>query len=124
MLAVQIFFIECLPYILKSSKEAHRPEAPHAPPPMFITLFLERMGKLSATKSHVLLYLERFTHVLIHYSEKQLSQTILCSKYDFQIVQIQKFQKNYRKSIVRVKVFRYLTILVVATHGCTIKKLF
>ena len=37
----------------------------HAPPPMLMILFLERMGALSATKVHVALqiYLERFSHV-------------------------------------------------------------
>ena len=58
---MQIFFIECLPYILKSSKEAHRFRISlnldlyqkHTSPPMFMTLFLERMGELSVTKAHV-----------------------------------------------------------------------
>ena len=53
MVAVQIFFIECLPYILKISKEAHRRGAPHTPPPMFMNLFLERIATLRATKPYV-----------------------------------------------------------------------
>ena len=129
-----MFFIECLPYILKSSKETHRFRISfnlelyqiHAPPPMFMTLFLERMGALSATKHHVpprhppriLNVLPMYRYIL---SGKQLFQTVLCSKYDFQIVQIQKFQKNFRKSIIMVNIFRYLTILVVATHRYSIK---
>ena len=48
-----MFFIECLPYILKSSEKTHQPGAPHTPPSMFMTLFLERMITLSATKPHV-----------------------------------------------------------------------
>ena len=88
---------------------------------MFMTLFLERMGELSSTKTccsqTLQAYFERFTNVEIHFSGKQLSQPILCCKYDFQIVQIQKFLNNFRKSIIMVKVFRYLAILVVATHS-------
>ena len=45
-------------------------------------------------------------------------QTTLCSKYDFQVVQIQKLKKKkIKKPITMVKVLRYLTILVVATHA-------
>ena len=59
MIAVQIFFIECLLYILKSSKEAHRFRISfnlelyqdQTSPSMFMTL--DRMGVLSATKAHV-----------------------------------------------------------------------
>ena len=101
----------------------------HTPPPIFISLFLERMGALSATKFHVaprlpnsilkVLPMHRYI-----FSGNQLFQTILCSKYDFQVVQMQKFQRNFRKSIIMDKVFRYLTILVVATHRYSIKKLF
>ena len=58
------------------------------------------------------------------FSETTFQNNILCSKYDFQIVQIQKFQKKFRKSIIMVKVFSHLTILVVATHKYSIKKLF
>ena len=58
------------------------------------------------------------------FRETTFQNNILCSKYDFQIVQIQKFQKKFRKSIIMVKVFSHLTILVVATHKYSIKKLF
>ena len=61
MVTVEISFIECLLYILKSSKEAHHFKISfnldlhqkHTPPPMFLTLFLERMAALSATTTHV-----------------------------------------------------------------------
>ena len=77
----------------------------HTPPPMFMTLLLEGMGALSVTKAHVA---PRLPKSILN---------LLCSKYDFQIVQIQtKCQRNFRKSIIMVKVYRYLTILVVATH--------
>ena len=60
MVAVQIFF-ECLPYILKSSKETHlfrissnlELHQKHTLPPIFTTLFLERLWALNATKPHV-----------------------------------------------------------------------
>ena len=71
-----MFFIECLRYIWKSSKETHRfrisfnlgLHQKHTQTPIFMTLFLERMEALSATRPLFLpyssnLYLEQFTHV-------------------------------------------------------------
>ena len=114
MVTVQKFCIECPPYILF--------QVPRKP----MTLSLERMGALSVTKPHIPPRLpESILNVLPMYryifSGKQLSQTILCSKYDFEIVQVQNLEKFFRKSTAMVKVFRYLTILVVATHKYSIK---
>ena len=102
----------------------------HTPPPMFMNFFLERMEALSATKALVASTLPKPilnvlpTHVQIHFSEKQLPQIILCCKYDFQIVQKQKFQKFFRKSIIVAKVSGYLPTLVVDTYRYSIKTLF
>ena len=132
MVAVQIFFLEISSLHFEKfqgisfNRELHQK---HTPPLMLMNFFLDRMGALSATKALVASRLPKPilnvlpTHVQIHFSGKQLPQIILCSKYDFQIVQIQKFQNFFRKSIIVVKVSRYFPTLVVATHRYSIKKL-
>ena len=76
------------------------------------------MEALSATKVHVAPRLPILNVLPIY---RYIFQGSNFSKYDVQIAQIQKFQNNFRKSIIMVKVFSYLTMLVVAIHRYSIK---
>ena len=92
-----------------------------------MTLFLGRMGALSAAKAHVA---PRLPKPILNISpmHRHIFQRSNFPKQYYALNAIfkllQRFLKNFRKSIMMVKVFRYLTILVVATHRCSIKKLF
>ena len=118
MVAVQIFLTECFPYILKSSREARHfriffnleiyPK--HIPPPMFMILFLERMGVLSATEPHVPPRLSKpILNVLLMYRYIFLGNNFSKQYYAlnkiFKLFTYKHFKKKFRKSIIMVKVY-------------------
>ena len=58
----------------------------------------------------------------MYFSEKIFSQTILCFKYVFNLLQISKIQRYSKNAIIMANVFKYLPRSEAAVYMCSLKR--